>query len=119
MSARYVDEVASGRAEITERHKDRIRHGGVGQSGRLAQTNGELSAENVILSSDPLVLSLRQRSTYQQELIDTINRLRFDRWNDKQIADHFNHAGKLTPRGHQWVPQSVASIRKKAGRSGS
>jgi len=27
MSARYVDEVASGRAEITERHKDRIRHG--------------------------------------------------------------------------------------------
>jgi len=34
-------------------------------------------------------------------------------WSDKQIANHFNATGYLTPRGCKWLPQIVFSIRKK------
>jgi hypothetical protein len=89
------------------------RHGGIGQSVSSTQKTDLVSAETITARSQWLKLSVRKLSPYQQELIDTINRLRCDRWNDKQIADHFNQTGKLTPRGHRWFPQSVASIRKK------
>jgi hypothetical protein len=90
-----------------------LRNGGIGQSVSSTQKTDLVSAETITARSQWLKLSVRKLSPYQQELIDTINRLRCDRWNDKQIADHFNQTGKLTPRGHRWFPQSVASIRKK------
>ncbi|MBM3366628.1 MAG: hypothetical protein FJY48_13200 [Betaproteobacteria bacterium] len=35
------------------------------------------------------------------------------KWSDRQIASHFNEIGYLTPRGHEWLPQSVHSILRK------
>ena len=88
--------------------------GRVAKVGRPQLKRHETSADNLVLLSDPVKFSVRKRSSYQQELIDTINRLRSDQWSDKQIAEHFNQSGKLTPRGCRWFPQSVTSIRKKA-----
>lgn len=67
----------------------------------------------LVVSSGPLVLDVRPLSAYQQDLIDTILRLRADGWTDRQIADHFNLSGMLTPRGRRWIPQSVFSVRSK------
>jgi len=52
-------------------------------------------------------------SPYQQQLIETILPLRSIGWSDRQIANHFNEKGYLTPRGSRWLPQIVFSIRKK------
>ena len=81
--------------------------------GPLPQNHDRASAENLLVTIGPLTLSVRPLSPYQQTLIDTIFHLRFTGWNDSQIANHFNDAGYLTPRGHQWFPQSVFSMRKK------
>ena len=56
---------------------------------------------------------IRPLSDYQQSLIDTILSLKSNGWTDGQIANHFNLTGLLTPRGHQFIPQSIFSIRKK------
>jgi hypothetical protein len=61
----------------------------------------------------PLCLSVRPLSNYQQWLIDTIFRLKSENWTDRQIANHFNDLGYLTPRGCRWIPQSVFSIQRK------
>jgi hypothetical protein len=52
-------------------------------------------------------------SPYQQQLIDRIQTLSQDGWTDRQIAKYFNEAGYLTPRGKQWIAQSVFSMRTK------
>jgi hypothetical protein len=43
----------------------------------------------------------------------TVLSLRTQGWTDRQIANHFNETGYLTPRGCRWLPQSVFSVRKK------
>jgi hypothetical protein len=70
-------------------------------------------AMSLVVSSGPVTLDIRPLSDYQQELIDTVLSLRSQGWNDRQIANHFNETGYLTPRGCRWVPQSVFSMRKK------
>ncbi len=72
--------------------------------GPLPQNHDRASAENLLVTIGPLTLSVRPLSPYQQTLIDTIFHLRFTGWNDSQIANHFNDAGYLTPRGHQLGP---------------
>jgi hypothetical protein len=66
-----------------------------------------------VVSSGPVTLDIRPLSDYQQELISTVLSLRSQGCNDRQIANHFNDIGYLTPRGCRWVPQSVFSVRKK------
>ena len=68
---------------------------------------------SLVVSSGPVILDIRPLSAYQQELIDSVLSLRSQGWNDRQIANHFNETGYLTPRGCKWVPQSVFSMRKK------
>jgi hypothetical protein len=58
-------------------------------------------------------LDIRPLSPYRKQLLDAIDDLRIKSWSDRQIADHFNLIGLLTPRGHRWLPQSVFSMRKK------
>jgi hypothetical protein len=60
-----------------------------------------------------LTLAIPPLSAYQQQLIDAIERLRNSGWTDRQIAKYFNDTGYLTPRGKQWIAQSVFSMRKK------
>ena len=90
-----------------------IRHGRVNSKGPLLQRSSTESPKTLTISSKPLVLDIRPLSDYQQTLIDTILRLRSEGWLDRQIANHFNAIGSLTPRGHRWLPQSVYSMRKK------
>jgi hypothetical protein len=58
-------------------------------------------------------LDIRPLSPYRKQLLEAIDDLRIKSWSDRQIADHFNLMGWLTPRGHSWLPQSVFSMRKK------
>ena len=81
--------------------------------GPALQSPGRESPKALIVSSGPVTLDIRPLSAYQQQLIDTILLLRSRGWTDRQIANHFNETGYLTPRGRRWVPQSVFSIRKK------
>jgi len=60
-----------------------------------------------------VTLDIRPLSAYQQTLIDVILLLRSQGWTDRQIANHFNETGYLTPRGCSWLPQNVFSMRKK------
>jgi hypothetical protein len=90
--------------------------GGVSREGPQAHRSPREPAKQLIVSSGPVVLSVRPLSAYQQTLLDTIARLRSNGWNDRQIADHFNAIGWLTPRWREWIPQSVYSVRRKAGR---
>ena len=68
---------------------------------------------SLVVSSGPVTLDIRPLSEYQQQLISTVLLLRTRGWTDRQIANHFNETGYLTPRGHRWIPQSVFSVRKK------
>ena len=61
-----------------------------------------------------VVLDIRPLSAYQQQLVDTVLRLRSLGWSDRQIANHLNDAGTLTPRGRQWIAESVTSVRIKS-----
>ena len=90
-----------------------IRHGRVNSKGPLLQRSSTESPKTLTISSKPLVLDIRPLSDYQQTLIDTILRLRSEGWLDRQIANHFNAIGSLTPRGHRFIPQSIYSMRKK------
>ena len=81
--------------------------------GPLPQNHGRESPKLLTVSSGPVTLDIRPLSAYQQQLIDTILTLRSLGWTDRQIANHFNETGYLTPRGRRWIPQSVFSIRKK------
>ena len=83
------------------------------QEGPLPQNHGRESPKVLIVSSGPVTLDIRPLSAYQQQLIDTVLSLRSRGWTDRQIANHFNEIGYLTPRGHRWIPQSVFSVRKK------
>jgi hypothetical protein len=60
-----------------------------------------------------LTLAIPPVSAYQQQLIDTIERLRSSSWNDRQIAKHFHDSAYLKPRGKQWIAQGVFSMRMK------
>ena len=90
-----------------------VRYGRVNSKGPLLQRSSIESPKTLTISSKPLVLDIRPLSDYQQTLINTILRLRSEGWLDRQIANHFNAIGSLTPRGHRWLPQSIYSIRKK------
>jgi hypothetical protein len=68
---------------------------------------------SLIVSSGPVTLDIRPLRDYQKLLISSILALRSSGWSDRQIANHFNETGYLTPRGCRWVPQSVFSMRKK------
>ena len=78
--------------------------------GPASQKSPRESAMSLIVSSGPVTLDIRPLSEYQQELISTVLSLRFQGWTDRQIANHFNEIGYLTPRGHRWFPQSVFSM---------
>jgi hypothetical protein len=81
--------------------------------GPASQSSFREPAMSLIVSSGPVTLDIRPLSEYQKTLIDTVLSLRSQGWNDRQIANHFNETGYLTPRGCKWVPQSVFSMRKK------
>ena len=81
--------------------------------GPASQSPGREPAKGLIVSSGPVTLDIRPLSDYQRELIDVILLLRSRGWSDRQIANHFNETGYLSPRGCRWFPQSVFSVRKK------
>ena len=88
-------------------------HGGIGLDGPSPQTPDRVTPKLFSISSGPVTLDIRPLSDYQQQLVETILSLRSRGWSDRQIGNHFNETGYLTPRGHRWSPQSVFSIRKK------
>jgi hypothetical protein len=90
-----------------------VRHRGMSLLGPAAQGPGREPATGLSVSSGPVTLDIRPLSAYQQELMSTVLSLRSRGWGDRQIANHFNETGYLTPRGCKWVPQSVFSMRKK------
>jgi len=81
--------------------------------GPAAQRSPREPVKGLVVSSGAVTLDIRPLSDYQKLLIRSILTLRSRGWNDRQIANHFNETGYLTPRGCRWVPQSVFSIRKK------
>ena len=81
--------------------------------GPASQSSPREPTMSLVVSSGPVTLDIRPLSAYQQELISTVLSLRSQGWTDRQIANHFNETGYLTPRGHKWFPQSVFSMRKK------
>ena len=83
------------------------------EEGPLPQRSPREAANGLIVCSGPVTLDIRPLSAYQQQLIDTILSLRSAGWSDRQIANHFNASGYLTPRGLRWLPKSVFSMRKK------
>jgi hypothetical protein len=82
-------------------------------NGTVLLSQGKEPAKHLVVSSGPVTLDIRPVSAYQQELIDKIVSLRSRGWTDRQIANHFNDSGHLTPRGCRWIPQSIYSMRKK------
>ncbi len=93
-----------------------FRHGGVSLLGPAALSSPREPAKGLSVSSGPVTLDIRPLSAYQQALIDSILALRSSGWSDRQIANHFNENGYLTPRACRWLPQSVFSVRKKCER---
>ena len=81
--------------------------------GPLPLNTGRESPESLVVSSGPVTLDIRPLSAYQQTLIATVLSLRSRGWSDCQIANHFNLAGTMTPRGYRFSPQSVFSMRTK------
>ena len=81
--------------------------------GPLPENPGSGEPKHLSLCSDPLTLDIRPLSPYHEKLFHSVQSLKHLAWTDLQIADHFNQAGLLTPRGHRWIAQSVFSIRKK------
>ena len=88
-------------------------HGGVTAEGPAPQSPAESPQTAHIVSIGPVSLDLRPLSAYQQASIDTILSLRAQGWSDRQIANHLNESGYLTPRGRKWLAQSVFSVRNK------
>jgi hypothetical protein len=88
-------------------------HGGVSLIGAELLCDGRDLPKVFIVSCGPVNLDIRPLSPYRKQLLDAIDALRIKSWSDRQIADHFNLMGWLTPRGHRWLPQSVFSMRKK------
>jgi hypothetical protein len=81
--------------------------------GPASQSPSRESPKSLIVSSGAVTLDIRPLSAYQQQLIDKILSLKSSKGSDRQIANHFNEIGYLTPRGHEWLPQSVHSILRK------
>ena len=92
---------------------DLSRHGGVETLGPSPEIAGKEDPTHLRLCSDPLTLSVRPLSSYQQQLLHSIQSLEGLGWTDQQIANHFNELGWLTPRGYRWIAQSVFSMRTK------
>ena len=90
-----------------------VRYGRITPVGSPPQTPSLVRLTPYIVKIGPVPLDIRPLSDYQQSLIDTILSLKSNGWTDGQIANHFNLTGLLTPRGHQFIPQSIFSIRKK------
>ena len=90
-----------------------IGDGGISLIGAELLCDGRELPKVFIVSSGPVNLDIRPLSPYRKQLLDAIDDLRSKSWSDRQIADHFNLMGLLTPRGHRWLPQSVFSMRKK------
>ena len=84
--------------------------------GPALQKSPRDPAKGLIVSSGLVTLDIRPLTAYQHQLIDVILALRSQGWTDRQIANHFNETGYLTPRGCRWIPQSVFSVRKKYAR---
>ena len=87
--------------------------GGVIGEGPLPQRFARSILNTPCVHIGPVTLDVRPLSRYQESLIATILRLRSEGWLDHHIAKYFNDSGYLTPRGCNWVPQSVFSIRRK------
>ena len=81
--------------------------------GPAAQSSLREPAKGLIVSSGLVTLDIRPLSNYQRELISIVLSLRSQGWSDRQIANHFNETGYLTPRACTWLPQNVFSMRKK------
>src|SRR5690606_4978678 len=92
-----------GRRQAEEPRQER--HGGIAPAGPHPQTSPQEPATGLVVCSGPVVLSVRPLSDYQHTLIGSIVRLRANGWTDRQIANHFNLIGMLTPRGRSWLPQ--------------
>jgi hypothetical protein len=94
----------------------KVRHGGMTlvRTETQSPSTGALTFHTV--RSGLVNLSVRPISSYQLQLLERIKALRSNGWTDRQIAKHFNDIGWLTPRGKQWLPQSVYSMRLKAAR---
>jgi len=69
--------------------------------GPLPQRSCREAAKTLCISSGQLVLDIRPLSAHQETLARTILQLRSDGWIDRQIADHFNDIGYLTPRSRE------------------
>jgi hypothetical protein len=81
--------------------------------GPAAQSSPREPVKSFIVSSGAVNLDIRLLSVYKQTLIATVLSLTSIGWSDRQIANHFNETGYLTPRGCKWNPQSVFSMLKK------
>jgi len=113
-----ASEVIHGKKALRQRTSPRcrdqlFRDSGVTPLGPQKQSPSENPLRRYLDLIGPLCLSVRPLSIYQQWLIDTIFRLKSENWTERQIANHFNDLGYLTPRGYRWIPQSVFSIQKK------
>jgi hypothetical protein len=115
VSGDACDDLSIGQQQLGDRARS-FGDGGVGLLGPAPQSPGSESPKALIVSSGPVTLDIRPLSDYQQQLIDAILKLRLSGWSDRQIANHFNETGYLTPRGRRWLPQSVFSMRTKLQR---
>ena len=69
---------------------------------------------SLIISFVPATPYIRPLRNYQLDLTVVILSLRPRGWTDRQITNHFNETGYLTPRGCRCIPQSVFSMRNKS-----
>jgi hypothetical protein len=115
VSGDACDDLSIGQQQLSDRARS-FGDGGVGLLGPAPQSPGSESPKALIVSSGPVTLDIRPLSDYQRQLIDAILKLRLSGWSDRQIANHFNETGYLTPRGRRWLPQSVFSMRTKLQR---
>jgi len=87
--------------------------GGINEVSQLSQNPCKARQSAAVWTSRLLTLAIPPLSAYQQQLIDAIERLRNSGWTDRQIAKYFNDRSMMTPRGKQWIAQSVFSMRMK------
>ena len=87
--------------------------GGINEVSQLPQNPSKARQSAAVWTSRLLTLAIPRLSAYQQQQIDAIERLRNSGWTDRQIAKYFNDRSMMTPKGKQWIAQSVFSMRTK------
>lgn len=90
-----------------------VRYSGVILLGPAPQIVPREPTKNLRVTSGPVTLDIRLLSDYKQQPTDAILALRANGWSGRQIANHYNETGYLTPRGRSWIAQGVFSVRKK------